>query len=55
MNVPLYPDIVETYYSIEAARSVNDTRKKDEEDRDPKAVTETRRKRRPVRAKLVTF
>jgi hypothetical protein len=55
MNVPLHPDVVETYYSIEAARSVNDTRKKDEEERDPKAVTGTKRKRRPVRAKLVNF
>jgi anti-sigma factor RsiW len=55
MNVPVYPEIVETYYSIEAARSVNDTRKKDEEDRDPKSVTETKRKRRRIRAKLVTF
>jgi hypothetical protein len=55
MNVPVYPDIVETYYSIEAARSVNDTRKKDTEEHDANTVTETKRKRRPIRAKLVTF
>ncbi|MDA0839386.1 MAG: zf-HC2 domain-containing protein [Planctomycetota bacterium] len=55
MDVPVRHDLVETYYSIESARSVNDTMKKDEEDRDPKAIKEPERKRRPIRVKLVNF